>query len=126
MSIGSLKDKMAVTVVDGRFFSSNVNGLPIETGTTIEQLIPKMLEVDYASAMETTSASVETFFMAQIIVTTVLAISLKSMWNLMNVIQVLSYIRFFTGWPALMMEIFTYMDDAITLKPLTDPIFEFG
>ena len=56
----------------------------------------------------------------------VLALSLKSMWNLMNVIQVLAYVRFFSGWPAMMMEVFKYMDDAITLKPVSDPIFEYG
>ena len=56
----------------------------------------------------------------------VLALSLKSMWNLMNVIQVLAYVRFFSGWPAMMMEVFKYMDDAITLKPVSDHIFEYG
>ena len=34
--------------------------------------------------------------------------------------------RFFSGWPALMLEVFKYMDDAITLKPVSDPIFEYG
>ena len=55
-----------------------------------------------------------------------MAVSLKSMWNLMNVIQVLAYMRFFSHWPAFMMEIFRYMDDAITLKPITDTIFDYG
>jgi len=68
----------------------------------------------------------QTIIITQLIVTFVLAISLKSMWNLMNVIQVLSYMRFFTDWPVEMIEILMYMDDAITLKPLTDPIFDFG
>lgn len=80
--------------------------------------------------METAQTSVEsatnTVVVGQVIITIVLAISLKSMWNLMNVIQVLSYVRFFTGWPAMMTVIFNYMDDAITLKPVSDPIFEFG
>ena len=44
----------------------------------------------------------------------------------MNVIQVLAYVRFFTAWPALMKELFKYMDDAITLKPVMDPIFDYG
>ena len=34
--------------------------------------------------------------------------------------------RFFSGWPALMLEVFKYMDDAMTLKPVSDPIFEYG
>ena len=44
----------------------------------------------------------------------------------MNVVQVLAYIRFFSGWPALMLELFKYLDDAVTLKPVSDPIFEYG
>ena len=31
------------TIVDGSFFSSEENGLPIEPGTKIEQTLPKML-----------------------------------------------------------------------------------
>ena len=33
ISIGSLKDVMITTIVDGSFFSSSDNGLPIEPGT---------------------------------------------------------------------------------------------
>ena len=48
------------------------------------------------------------------------------MWNLMNVIQVLAYVRFFVGWPALTSEVFEYMDNAITMKPVTDAAAEIG
>ena len=45
---------------------------------------------EFAQAMETTKTTVEsatnTFVVAQIIITLVLALSLKSMWNLYNVI----------------------------------------
>ena len=81
-------------------------------------------------ALQTTKEGIEntanTVVVAQIAITVILALSLKSMWNLMNVIQVLSYVRFFSGWPALMLEVFKYMDNAITLKPVSDPIFEYG
>lgn len=80
--------------------------------------------------MESTEKAVEnaanTVVVAQIIITLVLALSLKSMWNLLNVVQVLSYVRFFTGWPAFMLEIFKYMDNAITLKPISDLAFDYG
>ena len=33
VSIGSIKDVMITTIVDGSFFSSSDNGLPIEPGT---------------------------------------------------------------------------------------------
>jgi len=80
--------------------------------------------------METTKQAVNqvtnTFILVQIIVTIVLAASLKSMWNLMNVIQVLAYVRFYSGWPAFMTKVFEYMDNAITMKPVTDFVFEYG
>ena len=111
VSMGSNKDKMIATIVDGSFFSSSENGLPIEPGFTIEQLLPKMLPgEEFEAALQTAQTSVEratnTLVVGQIIITLVLAISLKAMFNLMNVIQVLSYIRFYTGWPAVMVEIF--------------------
>lgn len=61
VSIGSSQDSLKITVVDGTFFSSSDNGLPVESGTTIEQILPKMLEINMVSAMETTKKSVETF-----------------------------------------------------------------
>ena len=71
-------------------------------------------------------STANTVMAAQLAITIFLALSLKSMWNLMNVIQVLAYIRFFSGWPAIMLEVFKYMDNAITLKPVSDPVFEYG
>ena len=44
----------------------------------------------------------------------------------MNVIQVLSYMRFFSAWPAALVEVFLHLDNAITLKPISDPLFEYG
>ena len=34
---------MITTIVDGSFFSSEENGVPIEPGTQIDQPLPKML-----------------------------------------------------------------------------------
>ena len=82
---------MITTIVDGSFFASEENGLPIPPGTKIEQPIPKMLPGKGAvQALEATKESIEkaanTVVVAQIIITVLLALSLKSMWNLMNVI----------------------------------------
>ena len=48
------------------------------------------------------------------------------MWNLMNVVQVLAYMRYYADWPAMMLLIYEYMDNAITLKPISNPIMEWG
>ena len=34
--------------------------------------------------------------------------------------------RFYTDWPAMFMLVYKHMDNAITLKPISDPIFEYG
>ena len=34
---------LLLTIVDGSFFSSEENGVPIEPGTQIDQPLPKML-----------------------------------------------------------------------------------
>ena len=44
----------------------------------------------------------------------------------MNVVQVLAYIQFFTNWPALTSSALKHMENAVTHKLLTDPIFEYG
>ena len=56
----------------------------------------------------------------------VLAASLKSLWNFLNVIQVLVYLRYFATWSGTMNFIFDQMNNAVTLKPITDPILELG
>ena len=80
--------------------------------------------------MDATKGTVEsaanTLIVVQIVVTLALAASLKSMWNLMNVIQVLAYARFFTGWPAMPAQGFEYMDNAITMKPVTDFVSDYS
>ena len=42
------------------------------------------------------------------------------MWNLMNVIQVVAYLRFMVSWPANADMMLEYLDDAITLKKVSD------
>ena len=52
---------MVATIIDGTFFASEENGLPVEPGTTIEQLLPKMLPgEELAEVMQTTKNTVET------------------------------------------------------------------
>ena len=52
-------------------------------------------------------------------------VSLKSMWNLMNVIQVIAYLRLFTNWPANTMMIKHAIYNAITLKLFSDELLVF-
>ena len=55
----------------------------------------------------------------------VLYVSLKSMWNLMNVIQIIAYFRLFTNWPANTLMIKEAINNAITLKIFSDDNFRY-
>ena len=71
----------------------------------IKKTIPKQFPDEEAFEMAViTATSVQmaanSAFMSQFIVTILLAVSLKAMWNLMHVLQVISYLRFATVWPA--------------------------
>ena len=131
VSIGESKDVMVVTVADASFFASADSGLAIQEGTTITRVLPKMLPgEEFGAIMDTTKGSVEsvgqTLVATQILVTLFIAVSLKSLWNLMTVAQVLAYMRFYTAWPAFMMLILEYADNAITLKPISDYVYDYG
>lgn len=61
-----------------------------------------------------------------IVLTIFLVLSLKSMWNLLNVMQVLVYMRYFTNWPATVDDVLLRVFDAITLRPFTEPVILYG
>jgi len=97
----------------------------------MEKVLPKMLPgEEFAAQLENTAENVEkgmqVGIVAQIVICIVLSASLKSMWNFLNVVQVLVYLKHFALWSATMVFVFEQMDNAITLKPVVAPIFEFG
>ena len=73
-----------------------------------------------ANALDTVSNSIEnttqTMMTGQLITTIILSISLKQLWNLFNVLQVLAVSSEFTQWPALIDEIIKYIFEAIYLQ----------
>ena len=125
VSIGSHSDTFIVTV----FFPSITADSTIPDGYQIESQLPKILRSDgfYAALTEENiESTAKAVTITQIVIIIILTVSMKLMWNLLNVVQVLTYMKFFTRFPALMELVFTMMEDAITLKLLTDPVFDFG
>ena len=48
------------------------------------------------------------------------------MWNLLNVLQVLAYMQFYTNWPARTSQMLLWLDNTVTMKPVTDKVFDYG
>ena len=89
-----------------------------------------MIDGEFAVTLDSAGAAAEkglqVGLVTQIIICIILSASLKSMWNFLNVVQVLVYLQFFAMWSGTMEFIFRQMDNAITLKPIIDPMYELG
>ena len=55
-----------------------------------------------------------------------MAVSLKAMWNLNHVMQVVAFLRLISNNPANLKLVFDSVYDAVTLKPIKIVIFEYG
>lgn len=58
--------------------------------------------------------------------TLLLSVSLKQMWNLLNVMQVLTYARNFTPWPPLVDKLLDVLVEALYLNALSTAALDFG
>lgn len=87
--MGSKKDVVFGTVLDETFFASEDSADTIQKGSKLKLLLPKMIEEGLVTAIEATedaiTDSVQPLMAGQIVLTLVLSVSLKQMWNLLNV-----------------------------------------
>ena len=72
------------------------------------------------------NSAAQIFVTSNLFVTILLAISFKSFWYMLHVMQVLAFLRFFAPWPATIDKTLAQIYSGITLQPLTEPIFEYG
>ena len=84
--------------------------------------LEKVAEEVYTVIDDTAKA----FILSNLFVTIALTISVKSMWNLLNVMQVLTFMRFFTSWPAIMDSVLEEIYNVITMRYFIDPIVRYG
>ena len=57
-------------------------------------------------ASQASEVTIQAGVLIQIVITLLMAGSLESMWNLLNVMQVLSYMKFYARWPAFINDMF--------------------
>ena len=82
----------------------------------------KLIESAGSSAKNTA----QSLMTGQLILTLVLSVSLKQMWNLLNVMQVLAYARNFIVWPCMVEMIIKYIIEAIYLNQVNSAIMDYG
>ena len=122
VSIGELPDLIVVEIVEPDLFISKESGKSISSSSTkIEKSAPKQFPSlksfeSVVVAANTVQVAANTAFLSQFGVTICLAVSLKAMWNLMNVMQVMAYLRLVVDWPANSHMILDSMHNAITLE----------
>ena len=90
VSIGSQPDQMRLEFVDPKLFSSAKSGLTIEDGKYIFIELPRHFpDEDTFMQVELVSDAIvkvsESAFWTSLIIAVLISISLKVMWNIMNV-----------------------------------------
>lgn len=111
VSVGTIGDVLVARIEDASLLSSAESGSEVDPNFSMQKLLPRMLPgQEFAVALESTAAKVEAGMqvglVVQLVICIVLAASLKAMWNFLNVVQVLVYLRFFAEWSGTMTFIF--------------------
>lgn len=123
VSPGDSKDIIESKVVDNHFFCSQEGPRCIEKGTIITFELPKMLSGSFAVALEysetAVTASTNSIVLTNVLVTIALSISLKRLWNLLNVLQVLVFTRNFCAWPAMIDGTLNFLHEIVTQNKMT-------
>ena len=89
VSIGDQPDKLVLAFRSSELFVSQESGKPLRSGSSVTTLIPKQFPSQYAFDLavvtgSTVQVAANTAFSTQFGFTICLAVSLKTMWNLMH------------------------------------------
>ena len=130
ISTGKTPDKFRATIVEPNLFISKQSGKTVKKDTEIEVEIPRQFPTEgERKIIEATGVTVEaaasTAGLSQLFISIVMAVSLKAMWNLMNVMQVFAYLRHMGIYPANLAVILESVHNAVSLEPLKDKAFEW-
>ena len=68
----------------------------------------------------------ESAFWSSLVMAILISISLKVIWNIMNVMQVLAYTRLFSLWPANIKTLMDSVHMAITMDVFYDKLINYG
>ena len=123
---------MRLEFVDSKqLFSSANSGLTIEDGKDILLTLPRHFpDEDTFMQVEIVSDAIvkvsESAFWSSLVIAILISISLKVMWNIMNVMQVLAYTRLFSLWPANIKSVMDAVQIAITMDVFYAKLTNYG
>ena len=129
ISIGQQEDILTIEFVEPNLFISKETGKSLADPTMLKHKIPRQFpsEASYAVAVaagSTVQVAANTAFLGQFGVTICLAVSLKAMWNLMHVMQVMAYLRLAVEQPANSNMMLQSMHNAITLENIINSFYD--
>ena len=124
------RDKLKFTFLDEIFFSRTDQPIGISPGEVIEMELRPLLTDEEIEALDATKEVIDktaqTLVLTQALMTILISISLKSMWNLVNVLQVLVFTRTFTPWPTFINDILMHLEEVLYLRQISDYTFDYG
>ena len=121
ISKGYKPDILQVSFLNTSIFVDAETGLEPDSPADLLQVLPRQFtNKTHANILEGVASVVVGLLtwvvVIQILISLVLATSLKFLWDLWNTIQVIAYMRLLCSWPANSDLVLTYLDDAVFLR----------
>ena len=127
ISNGPVPDEMHIEFIDTSLFIGSEFGETLPLGMQMKVVLPKQfpdekVKATVDSLMQTSIIATGTALITQILVSVSIKVPLGMMWNLLNVMQVVAYLRLFANWASNVKRPLEYIWEAITMAKMSDVI----
>ena len=131
VSQGYTKESIIAIILDEELIYGESEFMSISEGTRFELSLPKLTDEE---SFETASKAIEdsidqtanTVVLSQLLLTLLLSVSLKQMWILLSVMQVLAFLRYFTDWEVTVSLVLAQIEESIYLTKFSKKLLDQG
>ena len=131
VSTGTEPDKMTIKFIEPDLFVAKATGEPLDLGDQkeIEMVLPRQFPDESVFAkIGQTGLSVQVVSQAamgfNIVLTIFLSASLKAMWNMVNVIQLIIFLPVLLEWPPNSQLFVNSLNEAVGLNTITQEVYD--
>ena len=129
VSQGYTKESIIAIILDEELIYGESEYMSISEGKKFELSLPKLTDEE---SFETKSRAIEdsidqtanTVVLSQLLLTLLLSVSLKQMWILLSVMQVLAFLRYFTDWEVTVSLVLAQIEESIYLTKFSKKLLD--
>ena len=127
VSQGYTKESIIARILDEELIFGESEYMTITEGTNFELKLTKLIEL-YETKSKTIEDSIDqtanTIVLSQLLLTLLLSVSLKQMWILLSVMQVLAFLKYFTDWEVTVSLVLAQIEESIYLTKFSKKLLD--